>query len=76
MTIVSHNYLYMLTGMLYCSLIHKIFLQSLTSAVYIHAKLNSHTSSNFNMQNDKGQGVSHAKDSQLPQKVQEKVCST
>lgn len=27
------------------------------------------------MQNEKGQGVSHAKDSQLPQKVQEKVRS-
>lgn len=26
-----------------------------------------------NMQNDKGQGVSHATDSQVPQKVQEKV---
>lgn len=30
-----------------------------------------HTSAN--MQNDKGQGVSHANDSALPQKVQEKV---
>ncbi len=27
------------------------------------------------MQNDKGQGVSHATDSQVPQKVQEKVPS-
>ena len=33
------------------------------------------TTSNIKMQNEQGQGVSHAKDSQLPQGVQEKVQS-
>lgn len=34
------------------------------------------TTSNIKMQNDRGQGVSHAKDSQLPQGAQEKVHSS
>ena len=38
-------------------------------------KLQPHYQPNINMQNDKGQGVSHAKDSQLPQGAQEKVPS-
>jgi len=38
--------------------------------------INQHYQITINMQNEQGQGVSHASDSALPQKVQEKVPSS